>query len=284
MGNKERAKQKGFSIGELLMVMVILALLGSIGTPAFLAARENAQKNKDISNLNTIRTALQIYYTDRGEYPKSIYACVTGYSGSLDQSKTPPPDRNIQYGLYPRRINTKETFKSEKQNDKVPLEKEDTTLVVARYPKKPKIRGVIQCFDPQSGFVNVDFVLGKDPLPTSYDNPKATKYYKFSLYDVADVSRLYPNRKKNEYELRYTRFWTRWGLGEGNQDDDTRQLGYAYPPEETVVTWNSYYRKYSGNDVTDSSKDLVLFLSGSVKQISSQTVIDKVWTTSPSDK
>lgn len=277
MGIKEDKRQQGFSIGELLMVMVILALLGSIGTPAFLAARENAQKNKDISNMNAIRTALQTYYTDRGEYPKSIYACVQGYGlgGKLNGLV---PDKYIQYGLYPRRINTKETFKSEKQEGKVALDQEDKTLVWAKYPKKPIKPGHKQLFGPKDGYVNINLDRNNS-LPTKKD-PKATKYYPFSVYDVAKVRDL----AADEYELRYTRFWTEWGLRDGSPDDNVHQLGYAYPPEDTVVTWNSYYRKYSGNVPSASSKDLVLFLSGSVKQISSQTVIDKAWTLLPSDK
>ena len=67
----------------------------------------------------------------------------------------------------------------------------------------------------------------------------------------------------------------------GNALDDVRQLGYSDPPETTVVTWDSFFRDYSGGTLTEDKKDIVLFLGGSARPYDSVLVDTMSWKVGP---
>jgi len=113
-------------------------------------------------------------------------------------------------------------------------------------------------------------------------------FYNVSGYDVS----MQPASGGSQAQLRYALFWTAWGLddeaeqsacgvtpGPGNADDDPRQLGYANPPDNTVVTWNSYWRDYGSDFATPlrEKNDIVLFLGGGTKLMDSLDVNQSSW-------
>ncbi|MCB9813500.1 MAG: type II secretion system protein [Pseudomonadales bacterium] len=73
----------GFTMIELLIVIVILGILSVIGLGSFTAAQQKSRDANRKSSLNGIATALEVYYNDHGAYPQgvsgSIYGC--GVSG-----------------------------------------------------------------------------------------------------------------------------------------------------------------------------------------------------------
>jgi len=58
--------ESGFTLVELLVVMLILGLLASIAIPAFFNQRVKAQDSEAKSIAKTAQTALETYATDRG--------------------------------------------------------------------------------------------------------------------------------------------------------------------------------------------------------------------------
>jgi hypothetical protein len=102
------------------------------------------------------------------------------------------------------------------------------------------------------------------------------QFYSISGYDVSFVkdgtaAGLRP-------ELRYTLFWTQWGLSSGSSLDDPRQLGYAFPPEDTVITWNSYFRELgTGSVPAATNRDIVLLVGGSARPADSKGLYDRSW-------
>ena len=63
-------KRKGFSLAEMLTVIVIVAILLSIVIPVFRSSRASANKVVCISNLKQIYTALKLYQVDNDNcYP-----------------------------------------------------------------------------------------------------------------------------------------------------------------------------------------------------------------------
>jgi len=62
-------KQKGFSLIELLVVIVIIILLGTVSVVALNDQRAKARDSQRISDIRQIRTALEFYRSDEGEYP-----------------------------------------------------------------------------------------------------------------------------------------------------------------------------------------------------------------------
>ncbi|MDO5343932.1 MAG: prepilin-type N-terminal cleavage/methylation domain-containing protein [Candidatus Saccharibacteria bacterium] len=63
-------KQYGFTIIELIIVIVVIAILGTIGTLAWTSSLKNARDNKIRSDIGILRSAIDKYYADNGEYPK----------------------------------------------------------------------------------------------------------------------------------------------------------------------------------------------------------------------
>src|SRR5215471_14213568 len=63
---------RGFTLLELLVVIVVAAILASIGYPAFIGALERAKVTKDMNNLRQIGIATQTYMNDNdGTLPGS---------------------------------------------------------------------------------------------------------------------------------------------------------------------------------------------------------------------
>jgi len=63
-------RKYGFTLIELMIVVAVIAILISIGVASY---RNMVQKSRDgttIANLATLRSSLNIYYTDNNEYPR----------------------------------------------------------------------------------------------------------------------------------------------------------------------------------------------------------------------
>ena len=63
--------EEGFTLIELMVVVLIIAILLAIAIPTFLGARERAQDRAAQSNLRNALTAEKVYYTDNQQYTTS---------------------------------------------------------------------------------------------------------------------------------------------------------------------------------------------------------------------
>ena len=62
--------RKGFTLVEILIVVVILGILAAIVIPQFTNASESAKGSSLVSQLQTIRGQLELYQTQHnGSYP-----------------------------------------------------------------------------------------------------------------------------------------------------------------------------------------------------------------------
>ncbi len=62
---------RGFTIVELLIVIVVIAILAAITVVAYNGIKNRADFSKKQSDLSTIVKALELYKTDNGRYPNS---------------------------------------------------------------------------------------------------------------------------------------------------------------------------------------------------------------------
>ena len=65
----KRLSIQGFTLVELLIVVIILAILAAIIVPQFATSTDDAKAAALQSNLANIRSAIEFYYQEHGEYP-----------------------------------------------------------------------------------------------------------------------------------------------------------------------------------------------------------------------
>jgi type II secretion system protein G len=64
-----KGNQKGFTLIELLIVVAIIGILAAIAIPQFASYRQKAFDSAAQSDLRTVKTNLEGYYTDNFYYP-----------------------------------------------------------------------------------------------------------------------------------------------------------------------------------------------------------------------
>src|SRR5882724_7110407 len=84
--------QRGFTLVELLIVIVILGILAGIVVFAVGNLTSNAKTNSCSTEKSTISTALEAYKAQNGSYPANMAALTTGTNALL---KTTPASYTI---------------------------------------------------------------------------------------------------------------------------------------------------------------------------------------------
>lgn len=79
--------QRGFTLVELLIVVIILAILAAIVIPQFTSATADAQESALDANLAGLRSAIELYKVQHnGKYPGAVAAtgatCTVGTAGT----------------------------------------------------------------------------------------------------------------------------------------------------------------------------------------------------------
>lgn len=69
--NHFQTNQKGFTLIEILVVMVIIAILVTLGIGGFSSSQEKGRDARRKGDLRAVAEALEVYYNDKGEYPTS---------------------------------------------------------------------------------------------------------------------------------------------------------------------------------------------------------------------
>jgi len=62
-------KEKGFTLVELMIVIIILAILTGIAVPSYMVLRNRARTAAAQSEMKNIATALEMYWADNEHYP-----------------------------------------------------------------------------------------------------------------------------------------------------------------------------------------------------------------------
>ena len=120
--NKQQP-EKGFTMIEVMMVVVILSMLAAVAIPRVSSSAEVARKNSDIATAHQVKAALDRYQVENGIYPKtgeitvsngtvSASGLIPQYIGKLDKSTTQQRATDAQKGFGVTKLETNGAFPS----------------------------------------------------------------------------------------------------------------------------------------------------------------------------
>ena len=96
-----RYKKNGFTIVELLIVIVVIAILAAISIVAYNGIQQRARNTTTISTVNAYTKLINLYITGEGLYPLTSSTCLQVVTGSCSARST-TMDANLQkFGSLP---------------------------------------------------------------------------------------------------------------------------------------------------------------------------------------
>ena len=77
-----RSIQRGFTLVEILIVVIILGILAAIVIPQFSNASQDARKSSVVSQLQTLRSQIELYKLQHGDAPPALADLKTSLTGT----------------------------------------------------------------------------------------------------------------------------------------------------------------------------------------------------------
>lgn len=82
---KSKRYTDGFTLLEILVVMVIIGILATIGLRSFSSSQVKARDARRKSDLHNIASALEVYFNDKRQYPAGSNGNLLGCGVGADQ-------------------------------------------------------------------------------------------------------------------------------------------------------------------------------------------------------
>lgn len=93
-------QQAGFSLLELMVVVVILGILATMVIPNVFSNRDKAERQKVVSDLTALENAMEMYYLDNSRYPTTEQ----GLEALVEKPRIDPQPRHFPEAGYIRRL------------------------------------------------------------------------------------------------------------------------------------------------------------------------------------
>ena len=88
VGNLKNKRKKGFTLVELLIVVIVIGILASIAIVSYNGTQKRARDSKRLNDISEITKALEVYYSVNHKYPTGGGASIINntWSASGDSS------------------------------------------------------------------------------------------------------------------------------------------------------------------------------------------------------
>ena len=93
-------KSQGFSLLELMVVIVIIGILASMIVPNIMGSQERANVQKAVSDITALEGSLSLYKMDNYDYPSTEQ----GLEALVEQTVIEPEPRRFPEGGYIKRL------------------------------------------------------------------------------------------------------------------------------------------------------------------------------------
>lgn len=95
--NQFNKKQTGFTIVELLIVIVVIGILAAISIVAYSGIQDRAENARLQAGMSSLNKAIQLFYSENGTYPLTGVGVWRGYNSAINDNFIP--------GIVPKYIN-----------------------------------------------------------------------------------------------------------------------------------------------------------------------------------
>lgn len=95
-----RANNQGFTLLEVMVVIVILGVLASMVVPNLMGSQERANMQKAVSDVTALETSLSLYKMDNYDYPTTEQ----GLDALVEQTDIEPEPRRFPEDGYIKRL------------------------------------------------------------------------------------------------------------------------------------------------------------------------------------
>jgi general secretion pathway protein G len=93
-------QQRGFTLLEIMVVIVILGILASLVVPNLMGNKDQADHQKAVSDIVALENALDMYKLDNSRYPTTDQ----GLNALITKPDSEPVPRNYKAGGYIKRL------------------------------------------------------------------------------------------------------------------------------------------------------------------------------------
>ncbi|MGI2171880.1 type II secretion system major pseudopilin GspG [Shewanella sp. MF05960] len=97
---QQHNKQRGFTLLEVMVVIVILGILASMVVPNLMGNKDKADQQKAVSDIVALENALDMYKLDNSIYPTTEQ----GLDALVQKTTSSPEPRNFRDGGYVKRL------------------------------------------------------------------------------------------------------------------------------------------------------------------------------------